>query len=168
MSTEKRNQRLMEHIDFVKSINDRETRPIVIPFEGVTTVAPAAPAQMLWTVPEDRHVFIYSISGFIQEAVNGSLAANQADLLTQTEVQVQIDHELNLFGFGTSTGRINMSQIMGTMAHPRDGFDLKFPFHVRPGCDIVVDFFLLVFPAAVRRMGIALNCEIVKKLGSGI
>jgi len=166
--------RIVDFVNYLKDINDNEVRPIVIPVEGITTAVPAAPAAIRIQVPEDRHIYLHKITGFIDcqadELIDAPATpfANIASLVT---VQIMID-ELPLFWTGAlGVTTMNLAQIVGTGLNPgREGFELKpIMYHCRPKVDVVTTFGLLAgFPAAIRRMGIALHALVVKNPTSGM
>lgn len=158
-----RHEKLDDQIAFLKAIDDDEIRPFLLPFEGATTAAPLAPVIAPYTVPEDRHLFAYEVSGFVMPAA-GNPMNTEADLSCQLTVDIQIDNEVHPFN-----GAINFAQIIGSSLHPRDGMEFRFPYHIRPKVTTEVTFTCLGgFVAAVRRLGLCLNTIQIKKPKSGM
>lgn len=169
-----RHARIVDLIRYLKDIDDHEERPIVIPIEGITTAVPAAPAAITIPVPEDRHLYIHRVTGFVDCQADELIAAPAtpfANIASLVTVQVMID-ELPLFWTGAlGVTTINMAQICGTGLNPNNnGMEMKpVMYHVRPKVSIVTTFGLLAgFPAAIRRMGIALHVLVLKNPGSGM
>lgn len=158
---------LDDHIKFLTSINDDHIRPCIVPFEGPTTVAPAPPTGLTYSVPEDRHLFLYGIRGFIEPDNSGVIAATEANLPNLVTLSVVVNNDQNLIIGPQAT--LNMAQILGEPYSPLAGEDFKFPYHIRPKVTMEVVFALAAaFPAAVRRLGVHFLAVLVKVPGSGM
>lgn len=158
--------KVTDYLEYLESINTDRIRPTVLRFEGITDAAGAPPRTLSYSIPDDRHLFLFKIGGFIEPDVTGVIAAAEANLSERVTVDVTINENEKLFVGPAST--INMAQLIGDSQYTRDGIEFPFPYHIIPKSTIKVDFATFGFPAAQRRLGIFFKAVLTKVAGSGM
>jgi len=166
---EERHPRIKDFVSYLKDINDDTEHPVIVAFEGLTVIGGGAQSlvDIPFTVPEDRHYYIYEVFGYVQPDASDPMS-DEAGLTNLAEVKIMVDNNPYTIRATDSSNRINLAHLIGTTLNTKDGYRPPFPYHLRPKVTITVSLFTLAgFPAAQRRIGIALSCMMIKRPSGG-
>lgn len=156
----KDHQRTRDFINYLKSLNYDEIYPKTVIFAGTTAVIGTPPVVAQYVVSADRELFIYEISGSIQQDPNP--LALEADIESLVFFDLTLNNDRKIFSAITA-----FTDIIGTRYNSKTAYGFKTPYHCIQENSIKCDFTVSAAFPALKRIALTLNCIEVKSPKSG-